>query len=62
MPNPAILALFEIQLIGDQIKLIDADGSIYIGKIDLPKSQQQQAAISKGQMFANHAAPAMVAR
>ena len=51
-----ILTLFEIRLIGDQIKLIDADGSIYIGKIDLPKSQQQQAAISKGQMFANHAA------
>ncbi|MGB8356256.1 MAG: hypothetical protein WCD79_20325 [Chthoniobacteraceae bacterium] len=52
----SILALFEIRLNGDQIRLIDADGSTYVGTIDLPKSQQQQAALSKGRMFANHAA------
>jgi len=55
--SPAgILALFEIQLNGDQIRLIDADGSVYTGKIDLPKSQQQYLTISKSRMFSNHAA------
>jgi len=52
--TPAILNTFEIQLDGDRIRLIDADGSVYIGKINIPKMQQVQApSNSRGQVFSN---------
>ena len=51
---PAILNTFEIRVDGDQIRLIDADGSVYAGKIQIPKlAQTRAAATNGGQMFFN---------
>lgn len=52
---PALLASFEVQQQGDQIRLVDADGSVYVGKIERAPSQQQLADFS-GRKFSNLAA------
>ncbi len=52
MATPGILTTFQLQLEGDNVRLIDADGSTYSGKIEQP-SLQKQIAVSNGRTFTN---------
>ena len=49
-----VLATFQLQLDGDIVRIIDADGSIYTGKIEQPLLQKQLAE-SNGRTFKNFA-------
>jgi len=50
-----VLATFQIELKGDIVRLIDADGSIYTGKIEQPALQKELDAFN-GRTFTNVAA------
>lgn len=53
IPGPdAVLATFRLQMEGDVIYIVDADGSIYSGKIEQPLLQKVLA-VSSGRVFMN---------
>jgi hypothetical protein len=47
-----VLTTFQLQLEGDIVRIVDADGSVYTGKVEQPLAQKQLA-VSNGRTFSN---------
>lgn len=45
--QPAVLASFQLEQVGDRVVITDADGSIYEGQIQLASASQQQVALER---------------
>ena len=52
MATPGVLTTFQLEMTGDNVRLIDADGSTYYGKINQPLLQKQLAVLN-GRTFTN---------